>query len=85
MLRKLTEQETRRLIIKMLILGVLEEIFVSLRRGNQGNNIAVYVDVGKNASRLEKGKFKVLLSSGIDKDQVQECGYTDEILVIEPG
>ena len=64
------EQETRRLIIKMLILGCLEEIFVSLRRGNSGNNIAVYVGSGKNAGKLEKRKFKVLLSHGVDKGVV---------------
>ena len=58
----------RRLIIKMLILGCLEETFVSLRRGNTGNNIAVYVGAGKNASKLERGKIKVLLSQGEDND-----------------
>ena len=58
-LKHMKEQETRRLIIKMLIVGVLEEVFVSLRRGNQGNNIIVYVDVGKYVHKLENGKLKV--------------------------
>ena len=52
----------------MLILGALEEIFVSLRCGNKGNNIVVYVDVGKNAAKLEKGKMKVMLSHGVDRE-----------------
>lgn len=56
-------------MIKMLILDVLEEIFISLRCGNKGN-IAVYGDVGKNANKLDRGKFKVLLSHGCEKDVV---------------
>ena len=48
-LSHMPEKELRRLIIKLLIVGALEEVFISLRRGNQGSNIVVYVDVGRHA------------------------------------
>lgn len=79
LLKHMKEQETRRLIIKMLILGALEEIFVSQRCGNKGNNIVVYVDVGKNAHKLERRKMKVYLSHGHER-QVTGFGFEEDEL-----
>ena len=51
-LKHLKEQEIRRLIIKMLILSIFDEIFV---QGKQ--NICVYIEEGRHAGKLINGKF----------------------------
>ena len=64
-LKHIKENDIRRLIIKLLILGVLEEHFIQLK-GKFGGGVAVYIELGKNAGKIEKGKIKVFLSNGVD-------------------
>ena len=59
-LKHLKEQEIRRLIIKMLILSVFDEIFV---QGKQ--SICVYIEEGRHASKLINGKFSLMISKGV--------------------
>ena len=54
--------DIRRLIIKLLMLGALEEIFVQMRRGAGSGQISVYIQVYKNAVKIENGRIKVLIS-----------------------
>ena len=68
--------DVRRLIIKLLILGVLEEIFL-----NQRNNITVYVQVKSDrarATKLQQGRLPVLLSHGILKSEANELCISDD-------
>lgn len=46
-LKQTPESELHRMIIKMLILGVLEEQFVSTRIKGGSSNISVYLGLGK--------------------------------------
>lgn len=50
-MRHLSEHELRRLIIKLLIFGVLEEEFVAVRCPGRNNNIVVHLIEGK-ATRI---------------------------------
>ena len=51
------EQDLRRLIIKMLEIGFLDEIFVNMKQ-----NICVYVEEGRHANKLLQGKYKMKIS-----------------------
>lgn len=53
----------RRLIIKMLEIGFLDEIFVNMKQ-----NICVYVEEGRHANKLLLGKFKMVISQGVKDD-----------------
>ena len=65
----MNEGDIRRMIIKLLILGALEEIFVQMKRAGAGSgNISVYIQVYKNAVKIEKGKVRVFISQGLDHD-----------------
>ena len=76
LLRLMKEQEVRRLIIKLLIMRVLEEIFVKQNRG-QASGVIVYIGLGKYARKLQEGRMQVHLSHGVDKS-VDEFGFEDE-------
>ena len=56
----------RRLIIKLLILGVLNEAFVMMGRGGGNSTIKVNCEEGRHMSKLLNGKFKVLISDGVE-------------------
>lgn len=50
------DSDLRRLIIKMLSIGVLEETFVSTKI--QGNtNVAVYITIGRHYKKMEEGRL----------------------------
>ena len=68
-LKHLKESDLRRLIIKLLSLGILEETFVSMKVMNN-TNVAVYITLGRHASKLEEGRLKVPLSAGVEQGQV---------------
>lgn len=52
-LKHLKDSDLRRLIIKMLSLGVLEETFISMKvMGNV--NVSVYITIGRHAKKLEE-------------------------------
>ena len=65
----MTENDLRRLIIKMLMLGVLEEQFVSTKISGQSNTVSVYIVLGKKYARLEKGQITVVMSHGVPKGE----------------
>ena len=51
-LKNMKEPDLRRLIIKMLMMGFLEESFVSMKV--QGNtNVSVYITLGRHIKRFE--------------------------------
>lgn len=67
LLRGMQDSDIRRMIIKLLILGALEEVFVQMKRAGAGSgNISVYIQVYKNAVKIEKGKVRVYISKGLD-------------------
>ena len=73
-LKSINESEIRRLLIKLLILGVLEEVFVSV---TQNNTILVYLQVKNHVEKLRSGRLKVILSQGFEK-QDEMCIGNDK-------
>ena len=68
-LRQFTEDDLRRIVIKLLMLSVLEETFV--KQGAGGQAIAVYLDLHKNASKhMNSRLFRVILSKGVEKLEI---------------
>jgi hypothetical protein len=55
-MKALKESDIRRLIIKMLSIGVLEETFISTKVQNT-TNVAVYLTLGRHAKKLEEGRL----------------------------
>lgn len=55
-LKAFKESDLRRLIIKMLSIGVLEETFISTKVQNN-TNVAVYLTLGRHAKKLEEGRL----------------------------
>jgi hypothetical protein len=55
----------------MLILGVLEENFISTRIQGSMKNISVYVGKGKNLPKLTSSRLSIYLSHGVPSDRVQ--------------
>ena len=66
LLKHISESDVRRLIIKSLSMGVLEEKFETFNRGG-GSNTVVYTQVGPRAGFLEGGRITVRLSKGVAK------------------
>lgn len=67
-------------MIKLLIVGVLEEEFIAVRcPGRVGNNIVVHIVEGKlkKIMSIEQNRFKVLMSHGVDKC-TDDFGFEDE-------
>jgi bloom syndrome protein len=67
-LKHLKDSDLRRLVIKLLALGILEETFVSMKVMNN-TNVAVYVTIGRHAKKFEEGRLKVMLSNGVEGAQ----------------
>ena len=62
------EQELRRLIIKLLIIGALEECFIATNVKSVGtSNISVYLQLGKYANSVENNTLRVYLNSVRDE------------------
>ena len=59
------DSDLRRLIIKLLAMGILEETFISMKV-MQTVNVSVYITVGRHAKKLEEGHLTVILSNGVD-------------------
>ena len=57
-LKQTKEDHLRRLMIKLLIMGAIEEEFHRIRAGPT-NNIVVYLTVGKNAAKVQQGRIQV--------------------------
>lgn len=76
----MNESDIRRMIIKLLILGALEEVFIQMRRGAGSGQISVYIQVYKNAVKIENGKVRVMISQGVSHDdphfQVEEANIS---------
>lgn len=68
MLRHLSEQDIRRLILRMLQQKVLKECFKKLTVQGSIQNIQVYIQVGRQHHKLLEGRMKITLSQGISKD-----------------
>lgn len=64
-LKHLKEADLRRMIIKMLMLGFLEETFVSMKV-QQSTNVSVYITLGRHMNRLDEGRAKLMLSHGVE-------------------
>ena len=64
-LKRFSDNDIRRLMTKMLIMGALEEVFISTSFGS-GNNISVYIALCKKHSQVLTGKTKIYLANGID-------------------
>ena len=47
-------------------MGAVEEEFLNIKAGYGGSALVVYMRIGKNASKVRNGKYKVLLSHGND-------------------
>jgi len=70
-LRHMGESEIRRLIIKLLIMGALEESFIQTKiKGVATSNISVYLVCGKQkrVDSVISGVAKVKLSHGIEQN-----------------
>ena len=66
LLKHVSEGDVRRLIIKSLIMGVLEEVFETFNRGG-GSNIVVYTQIGPRAGFIVGGRLTVGLSKAVAK------------------
>ena len=64
-LKGIKEDDLRRLILKLLIMNAIEEEFIKMQTGPT-TSIIVYLRVGRNAIKVRNGKFKVIMSNGID-------------------
>lgn len=71
-LKTMSEGDIRRLIVKLLILKVLKESFITQRiRGINMDKIMVYLSLGKNAAPLIQNKYgPIYMSDGIKDDRV---------------
>ena len=57
------EADLRRLIIKLLIKGALEECFIATNVQNVGtSNISVYLQTGKYAKKVTNGQLRIYTS-----------------------
>lgn len=63
--RTYSDVDLHRLVIKLLILNVLEEQFVSTRAQGAQKNISVYVGIGKKCQNLMNNSLSVFLSHGV--------------------
>ena len=66
LLKHVSERDVRRLVIKSLLVGALEEVFETFNRGG-GSNTVVYTRVGPRAGFVAAGRIKVELSKGVAK------------------
>ena len=62
------ESDLHRMIVKMLIMSILEEQFVSTRIKGGSSNISVYLGLGKRHQNLLQSKVSIYLSAGVRGD-----------------
>ena len=62
--KQMSDIDLHRLVIKLLILSVLEEQFVSTKGQGANKNISVYIGLGKKANSLINNSLSVFLSYG---------------------
>ena len=67
LLKHVSERDVRRLIIKSLLMGALEEVFQTFSQKGGGNNLVVYTQVGPRAAAVAAGRIAVRLSKGVIK------------------
>ena len=67
LLKHVSERDVRRLIIKSLLMGALEEVFQTFSQKGGGNNLVVYTQVGPRAAAVAAGRVTVRLSKGVIK------------------
>ena len=63
------ESNLHRMIVKMLIMSILEEQFVSVRIKGGSSNISVYMGLGKKHANLLQNKISIVLSDGDKQNQ----------------
>ena len=70
-LKKLKEDVLRRLLVKLLVSGAIEERFVNMKAG-MISTVVVYLQLGKNYLKVREKRCLVFLSDGVKNKDEEE-------------